>query len=91
MDAAVIPTRDCGIAPDTTAGGGEITPSGTAYSYLDILGPATPGYLSQATIMPGALVEPLFITNPTDADHASSDRGQHILAAAITTNNPATP
>jgi N-acetylmuramoyl-L-alanine amidase len=33
--------------------------------------------------MPGALIEPLFITYPFEASIAASARGQHIIAAGI--------
>lgn len=75
---------DRGIATDTTAGGGEITPEGTAYGHLDLLGPANPGYLDAPTPMPGALVEPLFLTNPTEAGIATDPAGQHAIATGIT-------
>jgi N-acetylmuramoyl-L-alanine amidase len=75
---------DRGIGSDTIAGGGEQTARGHAYGHLDILGPPEPQYLEQATMMPGALVEPLFITNPAEADVAASPAGQQAIARGIT-------
>jgi N-acetylmuramoyl-L-alanine amidase len=74
---------DRGVAPDTVAGGGEQTARGDAYGHLDILGPPDPRYLEQATTMPGALTEPLFITNPAEGTAAASPAGQQAIASGI--------
>lgn len=74
---------DRGIVSDTTAGGGELTPEGTAYGHVDILGPAEEGYVDQPAAMPGALIEPLFITNPTESGIAASPDGQQAIAQGI--------
>jgi N-acetylmuramoyl-L-alanine amidase len=74
---------DRGVTGDTTAGGGEITNAGTAYGHLDLLGPVDPGYVDNPTTMPGALVEPLFITNPTEAAIALNPTAQQAIAAGI--------
>lgn len=75
--------RDRGVASDTTAGGGEITARGTAYGHLALLGPADPGHIDHPSMMPGAVVEPLFVTNPSEAAFAASSAGQHLIAAGI--------
>jgi N-acetylmuramoyl-L-alanine amidase len=72
-----------GLLSDTAATGGEQTAPGETYGHLLLLGPAAPGYLDEPTLMPGALVEPLFITNPADATLAASPVGQQALAQAI--------
>lgn len=76
--------HDRGVASDTTAGGGEQTARGEAYGHLDILGPTETGYLEESTSMPGALVEPMFITNRTEAAIAASPSGQQAIASGIT-------
>lgn len=76
---------DRGIASDSTAGGGEITAAGTAYGHLDLLGPVDPGYVEHPTTMPGALVEPLFLTDPTEAAIAVDPTAQQAIATGITT------
>lgn len=73
-----------GVVSDSEGGGGEQTSKGSAYGHVDLLGPANPGYLDNPTTMPGALIEPLFITNPVEADMANSSTGQHIIASGIT-------
>src|SRR5205814_966162 len=47
--------------------------------------PAEPGWLDRGTTMPGALVEPLFLTNPGEAALASGAAGQRRVAAALAT------
>lgn len=74
---------DRGIADDTTTGGGEITDIGNAYGHLDVLGPVFPGYVDNPTTMPGALVEPLFLTNPDEAAIAVNPAAQHAIATGI--------
>jgi N-acetylmuramoyl-L-alanine amidase len=74
---------DRGITNDSTAGGGEITAAGTAYGHLDLLGPNDPGYVDHPTTMPGALVEPLFLSNPAEAAVALNPAGQHAIATGI--------
>ncbi len=54
-----------------------------SYGHLLLLGPALPGWLDQGTNMPGALVEPLFLTAPREAGIASTAAGQRRIATAI--------
>jgi N-acetylmuramoyl-L-alanine amidase len=75
---------DRGVASDTTAGGGEQTARGDAYGHVDVLGPQSPGYVDQATTMPGALVEPVFITNHAECAIAASPGGQQAIAGGLT-------
>ena len=77
------PVTDRGVTTDDTAGGGEITPQGLAYGHLAILGPLSPGYIDQPSQMPGALVEPLFLTNPAECDIVAAPAGQQAIAGAI--------
>lgn len=74
---------DRGVRPDTDTGGGEQTPQGETYGHPVILGPAAPGYVDEPSLVPGALVEPLFITNPAEATLAASTPGQQALARAV--------
>jgi len=74
---------DRGVVPDTDAGGPAHSPQGEDYGHLMILGPASPGYQDVPSMMPGALVEPLFITNPTEASIAASPDGQRMIAKGI--------
>ena len=47
------------------------------------LGPAKPGWNDHPSQMPGALVEPFFVTNPVEAQVASSAAGQKVIAAGL--------
>ena len=41
------------------------------------------GYFSSPSQMPGALIEPLFITDPFEGSIAASVTGQHAIAAGL--------
>jgi N-acetylmuramoyl-L-alanine amidase len=74
---------DRGVADDTNSGGGQITDAGEAYGHLILLGPLAPGHVDQPSIMPGALVEPLFLSNPDEAAVAADPAGQFAIANGI--------
>ena len=76
-------TSDRGVWTDDQLSAPTLTSSGTEYGHLIELGPAEPGYVDDPSQMPGALVEPLFLTNPTDAQLASSQAGQQRMAVAL--------
>ena len=73
---------DGGVQPDQGLGS-SLTPADLAYGHLLLLGPAEKGYFSTPSMMPGALVEPLFITDPFEGSIAASSRGQQIIAAGL--------
>ncbi len=57
--------------------------AGDAYGHLMLLGPAKPGWFNTPSMMPGALIEPLFITDPFEGSIADSSLGQHVIAGGI--------
>jgi N-acetylmuramoyl-L-alanine amidase len=63
--------------------GSSINPAGDAYGHLLLLGPAKPGWFDTPSKMPGALIEPLFITDPFEGSIAASRLGQHVIASGI--------
>jgi N-acetylmuramoyl-L-alanine amidase len=63
--------------------GSSLSAADQAYHHLLLLGPAKPGYFTTPSTMPGALVEPLFITDPFEGTIAASSRGQHVIAAGL--------
>ncbi len=63
--------------------GSSINPAGAEYGHLLLLGPAKPGWFDTPSRMPGALIEPLFITDPFEGSIASGSRGQHVIAVGI--------
>jgi N-acetylmuramoyl-L-alanine amidase len=74
---------DRGVQPDTAAGTPALTPQGAAYGHLLILGPASPGWFEHPSRMPGALAEPLFLTDPGEAAVVVTAAGQNVLAQSL--------
>lgn len=73
---------DEGVMPDTVLGSA-LESAALAYGHLILLGPAKAGYFSTPSQMPGALIEPLFVTDPFEGSIAASARGQQVIAAAL--------
>ncbi len=73
---------DNGVVTDDKVGN-SLTSRGAAYGHLLVLGPAAAGYFNTPSTMPGALIEPLFLTDPFEGTIASSSNGQRIIAQAI--------
>ena len=76
-------TSDRGVWPDDQVNAPTLTTSGSRYGHLIELGPALAGWVDDPSKMPGALVEPLFITNPDEAGIAADAGGQQRIAAAL--------
>jgi N-acetylmuramoyl-L-alanine amidase len=68
--------QDTGLGSATSA-------AAEAYGHLLLLGPAQAGYFSTPSMMPGALIEPLYVTDPFEASIAVSAQGQHVIAGGI--------
>ena len=73
---------DAGVASDTGLGSA-VTLADAAYGHLILLGPAKRGYFTTPSLMPGALIEPLFITDPFEASIAAGPRGQQVIATGL--------
>ncbi len=73
---------DVGVLPDSGLGSA-VTSTAISYGHLLLLGPADPGWFDTPSLMPGALIEPVFITDPFEASIAASSAGQHAIAAGI--------
>jgi N-acetylmuramoyl-L-alanine amidase len=73
---------DEGVLPDTVLGSA-LTSAALAYGHLILLGPAQAGYFSTPSQMPGALIEPLFLTDPFEGSIAASAHGQQVIAGAL--------
>jgi len=73
---------DEGVLPDTVLGSA-LTGAALAYGHLILLGPAQAGYFSTPSQMPGALIEPLFVTDPFEGSIAVSAHGQQVIASAL--------
>ncbi len=65
-------------------GYGDLASAGAqAYGHLTLLGPPKRGYLRTPTLVPAALIEPLFLTNPAEATLADSPAGQQAIARGL--------
>jgi N-acetylmuramoyl-L-alanine amidase len=53
------------------------------YGHLLLLGPPEAGYNPTPSTMPGAVIEPLFVTDPFEATIAASSQGQMTIARGI--------
>ncbi|HSS60532.1 MAG TPA: N-acetylmuramoyl-L-alanine amidase [Candidatus Limnocylindrales bacterium] len=80
---AALGTSDRGVWTDDQLAAPTLTTSGSLYGHLIELGPAEAGWVDAPSRMPGALVEPLFLTNPAEARVASSPSGQQRIAVAL--------
>ncbi len=73
---------DAGVQSDVGLGSA-LSSTALAYGHLVLLGPADPGYVSSPSRMPGAVIEPLFITDPFEGSLAASADGQRVIAGAL--------
>lgn len=74
---------DGGVNSSVYEGGPALTPAAAEYDHLMLLGPAKAGYFSTPSEMPGAVIEPLFITDPFEASIADSAKGQRVISEGI--------
>ena len=80
---AALGTSDRGVWTDDQLAAPTLTSSGSSYNHLIELGPLSTGWVDQPSQMAGALVEPLFLTNPTEVRLAVDPSGQQQIAAAL--------
>jgi N-acetylmuramoyl-L-alanine amidase len=73
---------DEGVLPDTGLGSA-VTAADVAYGHLLLLGPAKAGYFATPSRMPGALIEPLYLTDPFEASIAANAQDQDVIAGGI--------
>ncbi len=83
---------DDGVVSDTAVGSlsgdpvsGGLAAEAQAYGHLLLLGPAMTGFFSTPSAMPGAVIEPLYVTDPFEASIANSARGQAVIARGVAT------
>ena len=62
---------------------GGIAGRAAAYDHLLLLGPAAAGFFSTPSLMPGAVIEPLYLTDPYEGSIAASPKGQRVIAEGI--------
>jgi N-acetylmuramoyl-L-alanine amidase len=90
MDAQGWQVPDDGVLPDSGFGSsvastdaGGLAAEAPAYDHLMLIGPAMAGYFASPSEMPGAVLEPLYLTDPFEGSIAASSSGQHVVASAI--------
>ena len=76
-------TSDRGVWTDDQLAAPTLTSSGSIYNHLIELGPQAADWVEAPSRMPGALVEPLFVTNPAEAAVASDPAGEQRIAQAL--------
>jgi N-acetylmuramoyl-L-alanine amidase len=81
-----------GVATDATFGSyvgnpqdGGLSQAAANYDHLLLLGPAQPGYFENPSTMPGAVIEPLYLTDPFEGSIADSAEGQRVIARGLAT------
>jgi N-acetylmuramoyl-L-alanine amidase len=72
-----------GVTDDSKLGGPALSSAAAGYDHLLLLGPGVPGWFDTPSEMPGALIEPLFITDPFEGGIAASTTGQHVIADGL--------
>ncbi len=82
-----------GVQPDAGFGSAVGNPSSdalaaeaAAYNHLMLLGPSASGYFSTPSQMPGAVIEPLYLTDPFEATIAASEADQKTVAEGVATS-----
>ncbi len=90
MDARGWSIPDDGVQTDASLGsfvgnpdGGGIAGAAASYDHLLLLGPAAPGFFTTPSEMPGAVIEPLYLTDPYEGRIADSGIGRQVIANGI--------
>jgi len=78
----VLSDEGLGSSAGNPADGG-IAAQSAAYDHLLLIGPAEVGYFSTPSEMPGAVIEPLYITDPFEGSIAAGADGQMVIARGI--------
>ncbi len=90
MDAQGWAIPDDGVQTDGSLGSfvgnadaGGIAGAAASYQHLLLLGPAASGFFATPSQMPGAVIEPLYLTDPYEGSIAASARGQEVIAQGV--------
>jgi hypothetical protein len=81
---------DDGVQPDSEEGSlvqtstdSSLAQAAASYGHVLLLGPADPGFFATPSTMPGALIEPLFVTDPFEGTLASTPSDQEVIARGV--------
>ncbi len=80
-DGVLLDTSLGSYVGDPSAGG--LASAAAAYDHLLLIGPAKAGYFSSPSQMPGAVIEPLYLTDPFEASIADTAHGQMVIAHGL--------
>jgi N-acetylmuramoyl-L-alanine amidase len=79
-----IPDGGFGSSVGNPSAGG-LAAAAAAYDHLLLIGPAAGGFFANPSAMPGAVIEPLYLTDPFEASIAVSSADQAVVAQGIAT------
>ena len=77
-----LPDNGFGSSVGDPASGG-LAAEAAAYNHLLLIGPAMSGYFSTPSQMPGAVIEPLYLTDPFEGSIAVNAADRKIIATGI--------
>ncbi len=77
-----LPDSGFGSSAGDPASGG-LAAEAAAYDHLLLIGPAMSGYFSTPSQMPGAVIEPLYLTDPFEGSLAVDAADQKVIATGI--------
>ncbi len=80
-DGAVSDTGYGSAVGDPSVGG--LAEEALDYNHLLLIGPAQSGYFTTPSDMPGAVIEPLYLTDPFEGSIAVSTGGQKVIAEGL--------
>ena len=90
MDTAGWQIPDGGVQTDAGFGSsvgdpaaGGLAQLAASYGHLMLIGPAMAGFFSTPSAMPGAVLEPLYLTDPFEGSIAATSADQQVIASAI--------
>jgi N-acetylmuramoyl-L-alanine amidase len=69
-----------GVVDVSELGGPALSTAAAGYGHLLLLGPADPEWFTTPSQMPGALIEPVFITDPFEGTQVDNPSGQQVIA-----------
>ncbi len=75
-----VPDSGFGSSVGDPAEGGLAAEAGRVYNHLLLIGPAQAGYFNNPSQMPGAVIEPLYLTDPFEGTIADTPADQSVIA-----------
>jgi N-acetylmuramoyl-L-alanine amidase len=82
-DEGALPDGGLGSLVPADSPGTGLAAKAASYNHVLLLGPAEAGYFTHPSEMPGALIEPLYLTDPFEGTVADSATGQQAIARGL--------